>query len=134
MIIPSECVDTVRTCCILDDDALNVSKHRPIFCQLNFSHAIQMRPGTLINTKSSIKWRSVKSENIAKYTEFIENSCLSVHSESTNCNTKVKIDELYEHIKSNINTISVKYLKHSSEYKPFLERYFDQELKACTKL
>ena len=77
--------------------------------------------------------RSVKSENIAKYTECIENSCLSLHSESTNCNTRAKIDELYEHIKSNINTISVKYLKHSSEYKPFLKPYWDQELKALHK-
>ena len=29
MIIPVECVDTVRTCCILGDDVPNVSIHGP---------------------------------------------------------------------------------------------------------
>ena len=42
IIIPVECVDTVRTCCILGDDVFNVSIHRSIFCQLNFSHVGQV--------------------------------------------------------------------------------------------
>ena len=41
IVIPVECVDTISDCFILDDDALNVSTHRPVLCSLNFPHAEQ---------------------------------------------------------------------------------------------
>lgn len=39
ILIPAEKVDIISVCKILDDEALNVSTHRPIFVQINFPHA-----------------------------------------------------------------------------------------------
>ena len=40
-----------RVCHILDDGALNVSTHRPIFCDLDLPHAGQADLGLQIDTK-----------------------------------------------------------------------------------
>ena len=131
--LPAEYVDTVRVCHILDDGALNVSTHRPIFCDLDLPHAGQADLGLQIDTKYSIKWRMMKSEDINKYKECIETACVSLYSESNNCNTREDIDELYESIKQVISSVSLKCLKRSSEFKPFLKPYWDNELKLLHK-
>ena len=62
IIIPSEHSDIVVSCEILDDDALNVSNHRPLLCKLNLpilSHSIND-----YHTVPKLKWSKAKTNSL----------------------------------------------------------------------
>ena len=63
IVIPKECVDTISDCLILDDDALNVSTHRPVLCSLIYPHDEQTDIRSADITYQ-IKWRCVKDAKI----------------------------------------------------------------------
>ena len=74
-----------------------------------------------------------ESWDINKYKECTETACGSLYCNDNNCNLRDDIDELYENIKQVIASVSLKWLKRSSEFKPFLKPYWDNELKLLYK-
>ena len=38
ILVPSERVDLAAECKVLDDYALNISNHRPVYCRIMFPH------------------------------------------------------------------------------------------------
>ena len=44
ILVPSERVDLAAECKVLDDYALNISNHRPVYCRIMFPHLEQTDP------------------------------------------------------------------------------------------
>ena len=76
ILLPNEKYDFVTSCEILDDDALNVSNHRPICCHVNLSHAEETTTAAP-SVRKSVQWRVAKPEDILNYRESVENQCVS---------------------------------------------------------
>ena len=74
ILIPVEKVDLISFCEILDDDALNVSTHRPVYCHVYLPHAKQSTK-PFPSVRHCVQWRGAKSDAISKYRENIENMC-----------------------------------------------------------
>ena len=55
IIIPSDKLDLVESCEICEDDCLNVSRHRPVFCQLKLPHNQQQIVSPVC--EQSINWK-----------------------------------------------------------------------------
>ena len=59
--LPENIIQNVRKCSILDDNALNVSSHRPITCTLTFPLCVGEKHSP---DQNMINWQNVKSENL----------------------------------------------------------------------
>ena len=60
--MPSEKVDLVSECRVIDYDTLNGSNHRPIYYLVMFPHLEQMEP--ILKVTRSVHWRCTKSHEI----------------------------------------------------------------------
>ena len=70
ILVQNEKVDLVSVCQTLDDDALNVSTHRPIVMHLNLPHAEQFLSD--VPCRRRVKWCKVNQEEIIKYRERLD--------------------------------------------------------------
>ena len=70
IILPVEKVDTVNECVILDDDALNVSQHRPIFCSIRYP---QFRLANVDQVPDRIIWKKVDTDMVNDFQMQMEN-------------------------------------------------------------
>lgn len=88
IVVPVESLDLLSICSVLDDDALNVSTHRPILCILSFSHAEQtdLHGGT--EATSSVKWRNIKDEDISRYRECEEGLFSDINTDMKSWDTR----------------------------------------------
>ena len=96
IVIPKECVDTISDC-LISDDALNVSIHRPVLCSLKFPHAER----TIIRSADimyPIKWWSVKDAEIGNYRDCLESLSQGLCTEAVGYETGTQIDKLYDDI------------------------------------
>ena len=131
ILLPIEKVDLVSDCSILDDDALNVSNHRPVVCTLNFP-LMNVYDNGSGDSSFNINWRNVRGETLANYKEYclVDESlkCLShVDVDSKQC-----VDFLHDGIVSSIRRISEDCIP-KSDFKHFLKPYWNKELKAAHK-
>ena len=131
ILLPIEKVDLVSDCSILDDDALNVSNHRPVVCTLNFP-LMNVNDNGSGDSSFNINWRNVRGETLANYKEYclVDESlkCLShVDVDSKQC-----VDFLHDGIVSSIRRISEDCIP-KSDFKHFLKPYWNKELKAAHK-
>ena len=65
IIIPSDKLDLVENCEISEDDCLNVSRHRPVVCQLKIPRS-QQRQVPLV-CEQSINWKKANSDQTDMY-------------------------------------------------------------------
>ena len=128
ILIPVEKVDLISICEILDDDALNVSTHRPVYCHVNLPHAEQSRK-PFPSVRHCVQWRGAKSDAITKYRESVENRCLNDGMHVRTLNTAQGIDSMYKDITSVLSGSSKEHLPHRKGFKQFLKPYLDDTLK-----
>ena len=73
VVLPDSYVQYVKDCQIVDDNALNVSTHRPIICTLNIEY--DGRPNfsdaQTCNPKI-INWHNVKQDKVNQYMDFFK--------------------------------------------------------------
>ena len=91
ILLPIEKYDLVTSCEILDDDALNVSNHRPICCHVNLSHAEETTTAAP-SVRKRVQWRVAKPEDILNYREGVENQCVSKQMHSRSLDSAEAID------------------------------------------
>ena len=131
ILVPSEKVDLVAECKVLDDDALNVSNHRPVYCRIIFPHVEQTDP--ILNVKRSVQWRSAKPHQIDNFRGNVDTECRNASLNEQSPETLNNIDKLYSDICAIVSECSDKHLPHRRGFKQFLKPYLDETLKEMHK-
>ena len=122
IIIPLESVDNVKSCCILDDDCLNVSSHRPIIASmLLYVHVIHHNHSPF----KPYKWDAASNVELLNYQFDIDtmlcDQLLPINPVST------EIDTLYTTIVQSLNNASESQLP-KSKFKKYFKPYWNKEL------
>ena len=121
ILVPSERVDLVVECKVLDDDALNVSNHRPVNCRIIFPHVEQTDP--ILNVKRSVQWRKVKPHQIDNFRENVDINCRNVSLDEQCPENLNNVDLLYNDICALFLIVHDKHLPHGRGFKQFLKPY-----------
>ena len=123
IIIPSSYIYNVTSCSVVDDNSLNVSRHRPIICHIDIDIS-----DTSQNSEQYIRrinWRSLKPNVIKNYT-----NCVSKNTEqllNVEVNTCQEVENMYIDIVTKIH-VSGEVIP-DSKFKPFLKPFWDIHLK-----
>lgn len=132
ILISKEKLDLISSTLIPDDDALNVSSHRPIMCTLS----LQIQNKVITHeTKGQmcINWSKVKQEHIIDYQIlmqlYYENSGLY----EQNTMSIEQIDYVYNELASIISEAN-KSCFPKSKFKHYVKPYWDEELKSMSNL
>ena len=131
ILVQNEKVDLVSVCKILDDDALNVSTHRPIVMHLNLPHAEQFLSD--VPCRRRVKWCKVNQEEIIKYRERLNTLCLNRPQNVLSPTVENDIDSLYNDISRMVKSASDDHLPSSKKFNKHLKPYWDQSLKDLHK-
>ena len=110
ILLQVEKVDLVSECSILDDDALNVSNHRPIYCHSSFPHVEQAESG--LSVRRSVNWRCAKSDNLENFRNEIDRQCLNIPQDILSSERAHDIDVLYANVCDIIIKSSEKHLPY----------------------
>ena len=126
ILVPIEKSRKVSHCEIIHDNALNVSRHRPVHCALELpSCNYDDMPSDLGPT--SINWRKVDQACITEYQNIIQNSEQMAHIIQGDLETPRSIDQAYSVLVSEVTTAAEKSLPKKS-FKRFLKPYWNLEL------
>ena len=125
ILVPDTCLDTISYCEILDDDVLNVSRHRPIVCEICYS--VPELRNDRHSIGSHIKWKQVSPVELQTYRSSLDES-LRATDYSNVSNVTDKINQFYDNIVTKIISCSDDALP-KTEYRRFLKPYLDQNLK-----
>ena len=131
MIVQTEKVDLVSVCKILDDDALNVSTHRPIVMYLNLPHVEQFPSD--VPSKKRVKWSKVNQEEILKYRDCLDTLCLNRSQNVFSPQVENDIDSLYSAMTRMVKSASDDHLPNSKKFNKHLKPYWDQSMKDLHK-
>ena len=127
ILIQIEKIDLVSTCNVLDDDALNVSTHRPIVMHIELPYVEQIASSTAFRRR--VKWRGVGHEVLDQYRDSLDQLCLNMSANSNCILTENEINSLYSDIVSVIRSASDEFLPFSKKFNKYLKPYWDQTLK-----
>ena len=128
-LIPIEKLDMINDCIILDDDTLNVSRHRPIFCSLTYP---RFYLSDMNISSNHINWKRVNTEMINQYqTELANDSSLHSILSAENIDGHF-IDASYYTITESLRTASEKCFPKTS-FKKYLKPYWNDDLKILHK-
>ncbi len=94
IVIGQERLDTVKYCTILDDSVLNVSRHRPIVCDINFPNTNNM--DIPLNQDPRINWRKADLINLHMYSECLTHILDSYPFINQRYNDTECIDRVYD--------------------------------------
>ncbi|MES9879927.1 MAG: reverse transcriptase domain-containing protein, partial [Sedimenticola sp.] len=125
IIISQETLDTVKTCTILDDSVLNVSRHRPIVCDIGLPTANTMHSQ---NVTPRINWKKADITDKCLYSECVTKTLESCPFLCTETYNTENIDRSYDNLVQTMLYSSDLYIPKSS-YKHFLKPYWNSELK-----
>ena len=126
ILVPIEKSRKVLHCEIIHDNALNVSRHRPVYCALELpSCKYDDMPSDLGPT--SINWRKVDQACITEYQNIIQNSEQMAHIIQGDLETPRSIDQAYTVLVSQVTAAAEKSLPKKS-FKRFLKPYWNLEL------
>ena len=99
---PIEILDLIQYCEIVDDQCLNVSRHRPVICRLAI-HGLDIHPTTIINPESSINWKRVQNEHVDNYIHRLTTDPSLVALVSSSLQMAPEIDKAYSTLTTTCN-------------------------------
>ena len=125
IILPIERTDSISKCEILDDNCLNVSRHRPVICSVNIPTLSDVENNSGYNNYS-INWNKIKQTDKYKYESYLKNS----NELKTACNMiqcKNDIDHFYDVLVQNIQyTSDNSFPKY--KFRDYLKPYWNDSL------
>lgn len=124
ILVQDTSLSTVSFCEIVDDGVLNVSRHRPIICEISI-------PTTVFSTEklsevSHIKWKRITTDELQMYSSFLDETLNNVDYSDVPY-APDRIQKRYDNIVYNIITSSE--ILPKSKFRRFLKPYWDQGLK-----
>lgn len=126
ILLPVEQLLCVLSCEICDDEALNVSRHRPIICQVRVPN---QQPEYAISNPVSciINWKRADVDTIQRYRDNLENNHQIINLVESSFESKFSIDKAYTDL---VGTL--KYCAKQSfprkRYKSYLKPYWTTDL------
>ena len=93
IIVPSEHSDYVNFCEILEDNALNVSNHRPIICELKLPTVYHSEND--IDIKPRLKWSKATTQSLKDYELYLEHDLSLANYYTEPITSTGQIDQLY---------------------------------------
>ena len=124
ILVQDTSLDTVSFCEIVDDDVLNVSRHRPIICEMSIPTAAfltEKLPGV-----SHIKWKRITTNELQMYSSLLDETLNNVDYSNVPY-APDRIQKRYDNSVYNIITSSE--ILPKSKFRRFLKPYWDQGLK-----
>ena len=123
ILVPIEKVDLISRVTIWGDEALNVSRHRPISCTINipFSDLSQS------NVSSHINWKKADTVSINAYQCTLQTDISLIELENYNYQSNSDIDYAYDLVVKGLKSASEKWFR-KTEFKKFLKPYWNREL------
>ena len=125
IIIPSDKLDLVESCEICEDDCLNVSRHRPVFCQLKLPQNQQQIVSPVC--EQSINWKNANSDQIDTYQCSLHNNKVLLDLDQGEIGSNDDITRAYLTLVNEVNA-SAKLCFPLKRFKPFLKPYWNYEL------
>ena len=125
--IPVAKVDLDYVCEIFDDDALNVSTHRPVFCQVDLLH-VKRSSKSFPSVKNCVQWRRPTSDSISNFRENVESKCLVDGMHVRNLNSADDIDKLYKDVTLVPSAAFKDHLPFRKGFKQHLKPYWNDTL------
>jgi hypothetical protein len=123
--MPAEYVDTVAHCEILDDDCLNVSRHRPVLCTVNLPLAEEPCDYSLQND-SNVSWKKVTQEHIDTYLAAIH-STLSGFEDAFTLNDEAEIERFCSFLTDTFVACGA-HAFPKSKFRHYLKPYWNEQL------
>lgn len=125
-IIPVEKAHFVKSCEICDDHALNVSRHRPIFCTLSIPAFVNEYEYAWTG-EYGISWKKVTNELISHYQSFLRTDEVLAFIKENEISSQVSIDQTYNNL---VNVIKAKAENcfPKKRFKACLKPYWNSEL------
>ena len=99
---PIEILDLIQYCEIVDDQCLNVSRHRPVICRLAIP-GLDIHPTITINPESSINWKRVQNEHVDNYIHRLTTDPSLVALVSSSIQMAPEIDKAYSTLTTTCN-------------------------------
>ena len=130
IIIPTEKLDCVDYCEIVDGDCLNVSRHRPIVCALRFPIYVDQSytdTEAMFDTSKAIKWKRVKNKEVAYFQYMLSECSLIVDAQYKVPRSKGDIVDLYKLLVATLHNMSNCSFK-KTVFKKFLKPYWNNDL------
>ncbi|MES9994111.1 MAG: reverse transcriptase family protein [Candidatus Thiodiazotropha sp.] len=115
----------VSFCEIVDDDVLNVSRHRPVICEIS-TPITCFSTGELSNV-SHIKWNRISTTELEMYSSRLAETLDNVDYSNVPYASD-RIQQRYDNIVCNIISCSDEILP-KTKFRRFLKPYWDQSLK-----
>ncbi|MCG8112938.1 MAG: reverse transcriptase family protein [Candidatus Thiodiazotropha taylori] len=125
ILVPSERLDTVLKCEILDDDVLNVSRHLPIVCSVSIPPANMVAINSF-DFPSHVKWEKLDQDIKDSYKSNLE-SMLAQNTNTSGLDYQSRLDIKYSNIVNGIRRAADALPK--TMFKPYLKPYWDSVLK-----
>lgn len=125
-IIPVEKAHYVKSCEICDDNALNVSRHRPIFCNLLipvFSNDNKYEQADVVR----INWKKVTNEHTNQYQSILQSNEALIKIKERELTSEVTLDQTYTTLVYEIKKATQTSFP-KKKFKRFLKPYWNQEL------
>jgi len=112
------------SCEIADDNALNVSNHRPVLCRLNVPQILKV---DICNRDRRLKWEKATSDNLNDYECDLNCSETLKHILLMDIVTDADIEKVYTGLLKVLLEASDRYIPKAS-FKRFLKPYWNSEL------
>ena len=130
ILFPVEKLLYVNQCEICDDDCLNVSRHRPIACQIRIPTFSQWSFG--YEGDNSINWKMVSDETLVNYRQRLSDDISIQNILNNDFVSEADINNAYSTIVSVVKKAAVESLP-IKKFKSFLKPYWNDELKGLHK-
>ncbi|MCG7879141.1 MAG: reverse transcriptase domain-containing protein [Candidatus Thiodiazotropha endolucinida] len=123
ILLPVERIDTVAYCKILDDHVLNVSRHRPIICNVH----VPLTDFSDTKLPSHVAWHKIDDVVLMRYGSELGNSLLGLPCADSEdiCS---RVDSRYDCIVDSIVSVSDAVLPKTC-FRSYLKPYWDRTLK-----
>lgn len=125
ILFPLEKVHYVYSCEICNDDALNVSRHRPVFCRVRIPAQYEESPN--ICSENNLNWKKVDVDCANSYKEnLLLNDTLNALAQS-DLNSKTEIDKAYTDFVQEVKAVAKQHFP-VKKYRHYLKPYWTDEL------
>ena len=130
IILPLVIQDMIVKCEILDDNALNVSTHRPISCELNIpQYCVNISDYSI---EPRLKWSKATTNALHEYEVSLQHDNNLLNLVEVDIVTKNEVDNLYNSIVKSLLKASNNSIPQA-KYRRFLKPYWNTELTNLNK-
>ncbi|MCG7877806.1 MAG: hypothetical protein N0C90_15945, partial [Candidatus Thiodiazotropha endolucinida] len=129
ILLPCDKLYYVCDCEIIDNDCLNVSRHRPIFCGIR---APEYQQHPYYSNDLGINWKKVTCDLANEFKTCLNSNEVLQNIEHCDINTKVDIDNVLSNMTNEVKSTALQCFPEK-QFKHFLKPYWSDQLNTLHK-